>query len=203
MLTPDQVTAVIVTKGDVDLAPVLESLIFDDVVIWNNSERNDEMTHGRALAALEADHEVIWSQDDDIVHSVDNQMKILAAYEPGVLTGCMWSEWNLGAHQQGIPQGYDDLVFPGSGSIVDRSVTASAINQYLDHFPLDDFFRLWCDTIVGVIAPTKQIDVRFEALPCAEDESRMCNLPDAVKNKTEAINRARWVRGEQWVRATA
>ena len=37
MLSPDQVTAVIVTRGDVDLAPVLDSLIFDDVVVWDNS----------------------------------------------------------------------------------------------------------------------------------------------------------------------
>jgi hypothetical protein len=28
---------VIVTKGDVDLAPVLDSLIFDDVHVWDNS----------------------------------------------------------------------------------------------------------------------------------------------------------------------
>ena len=37
MLSPRDVTAVIVTRGDVDLQPVLDSLIFDKVVIWNNS----------------------------------------------------------------------------------------------------------------------------------------------------------------------
>ncbi len=82
-------------------------------------------------------------------------------------------------------------------------MTRAAIDSYLEHFPLDDFFRLWCDTIVGVIAPTKQLDVRFDALPCAEDDSRMCNLIDAVANKTKAINRARWVRDEGYVRAIA
>lgn len=204
MLTPDQVTAVIVTKGDVDLEPVLSSLIFRHVVVWDNSIRsNDSMTYGRVLGAELGAHDVVYSQDDDIIHSADNQRAILAAYEPGVLTGCMWPEWSLGAYQQGIAHGYDDLVFPGSGSICDRQVTLDAVHSYLEHFPFDDFFRLWCDTIVGVLAPTKQIDVRFDALPCAEDESRMCNLPNAIANKTEAINRARWVRDERWVRAIA
>lgn len=203
MLTPDQVTAVIVTRGDVDLTPVLESLIFPTVVVYDNTVQENEMTHGRAVAAHYTGNHVIYSQDDDIIHSRENQQTILAAYEPGVLTGCMWPEWSLGAYQQGIEGGYDDIVFPGSGSIVDRTVTSAAIRSYLDHFPADDFFRLWCDTIVGVIAPTKQLDIRFDALPCAEDDNRMCNLPDAVKNKTEAINRARWVRDERWVRAIA
>jgi hypothetical protein len=61
----------------------------------------------------------------------------------------------------------------------------------LSEWPNDDFFRLWCDTIIGVIAPTKQLDIRFQVLPCAEDETRMANLPDAVALKTEAIRRAR------------
>ncbi len=204
MLTPDQVAAVIVTKGDVDLSPVLDSLLdYAEVVIWDNSTLRDEKTHGRAQGVYLTDSAYIWSQDDDIIHSPENQHAILAAYKPGVLTGCMWPEWSLGAYQQGIEQGYDDLVFPGSGSIADRGIYGDAIASYLAHFPVDDFFRLWCDTIVGIIAPTKQLDIRFEALPCAEDDNRMCNLPNAVRDKTEAINRARWVRDERYVRAIA
>jgi hypothetical protein len=203
LLTPDQVTAVIVTRGDVDLAPVLESLVFDDVFVWNNAERTNEMTYARVLGAELAYRDVIYSQDDDIIHSEENQLAILAAYQPGTLTGCMWQEWSAGAHAQGISFGYDDLVFPGSGSIADRSVAAEAVSEYLSYFPFDDFFRLWCDTIVGVIAPTKQLDIRFEALPCAEDENRMCNLPDGLANKTEAIRRARWIRSGAHVRAIA
>ncbi len=213
-MTPDQVTAVIVTRGDVDLNPVLDSLIFDDVVIWDNSKPapadymntvvGDQMTYGRVLAGALGKHDVIYSQDDDIVHTAENQLRIISEYEPGVLTGCMWAEWSLGAYQQGISGGYDDLVFPGSGSVCDRNTTNEAVVSYIRHFPFDDdFFRLWCDTIVGVIAPTKQLDIRFDILPCAENDNRMCNLPDGVANKTEAINRSRWVRDEKWVRALA
>ena len=203
MLTPDHVTAVIVTRGDVDLTPVLNSLIFSDVVIWDNSREQDMKTWGRYAGLSRAKNKIFYSQDDDIIHTPENQIRIVAEYQLGVLTGCMWPEWSAGAKAQGIEKGYDDLVFPGSGSVWDRATVHAAIDKYLEHFPIDDFFALWADTIVGVIAPTRQLDLRFAALPCAEDDNRMCNLPDAVENKTEAINRARWVRDERYVRAIA
>lgn len=203
MLTPDDVTAVVVTRGDVDLAPVLDSLIFPNVIVYDNSKRQNQMTYARALAAFEADTEVVYSQDDDLIHTPENQHAILAAYEPGVLTGCMWEEWSDGARKQGIEDGYDDLVFPGSGSVCDRSVIRNAIDFYLSRYRLDDFFRLWCDTIVGVLVPTKQLDLRFDALPCADAENRMANMDDAVALKTKAIRRARWIRDNVHVRAVA
>ena len=184
----------IVTKGDVDLGPVLDSLIFDDVVIYDNSREPDAMTHGRVLGALRARHPVVYSQDDDILHTPANQLAIVEAYEPGVLVGCMWAEWSDGARAQGIENGYDDLVFPGSGSIADRAVWLEAVDRYLAVWPRDPFFDLWSDTLIGVLAPTKQLDIRFDALPWAEAPDRMCNLDDAVARKTEAIRRARAIR---------
>lgn len=194
MLTPRDVTAVIVTKGDVDLRPVLDSLIFPEVVVWDNSKSENLMTYGRVAAARRARTSVIYSQDDDIVHSPESQVQILAAYEPGFLTGCMWEEWSAGAYKQGIPSGYADLVFPGSGSISDLCVWVESIDEYLAEWPYDDFFKLWCDTIIGVISPTRQLDIRFEALEWAEAPDRMANMDDAVALKTEAIRRARLVR---------
>jgi hypothetical protein len=196
LFPPPKVSAVIVTRGNVDLQPVLESLIFEDVVVWDNSQGSrDEMTWGRALAVEQARYPVIYSQDDDIIHSRDNQLRIVyEGYRPGVLTGCMWQEWSDGARAQGIEGGYDDLVFAGSGSIYDANIPGDAAALYLEKYPEDDFFRLWADTIIGIIAPTHQLDIRFDALPCAEDSDRMCNLENAVALKTEAIRRARLVR---------
>lgn len=195
-ISSDRVSAVIVTRGDVDIQPVIDSLIFDEVVVWNNAaEPEDAMTYGRVLALDLCSHSVVFSIDDDIVHTPQNQRAILAAYEPGVLTGCMWPEWSDGARRQGIEHGYDDLVFPGSGAVYHRSVPQIAVDKYLRFFPLDDFFRLWCDTIVGIVAPNRQLDIRFDSLPHAEaGNGRMCDLPNAVELKTEAISRARYVR---------
>jgi len=192
------ISAVLVTRGNVDLQPILDSLIFDDVVIWDNSTKHrDEMTFGRVLGAMLAKNCVIYSQDDDIIHSAENQQAIVDAYQPGVLVGCMWDEWSDGARRQGIENGYDDLVFPGSGSICDLDVWKRSIVAYLTHWPHDDFFRLWSDTIIGVISPTIQLDIRFEERECSNDDYRMAHLSDAVALKTEAIRRGRSVRARQ------
>jgi sulfur carrier protein ThiS len=195
LLPQSEVTAVIVTRGDVPLQPVIDSLIFDNVVIWDNSkEAKDQMTYGRLLGALRAPTEVIYSQDDDIVHSPQHQEHILAAYSPTLLVGCMWKEWSNGARAQGIENGYDDLVFPGSGSIGHRALWIDAHRRYLEHYPHDDFFRLWSDTIIGVISPTVQLPLRFEELDWGNNANRMAHMDDAVALKTEAIRRAREVR---------
>ena len=195
MLSPADVSAVIVTRGDIDLGPVLDSLIFDDIVVWDNSrEQRDQMTYGRVLAVCRAKHEVIYSQDDDLIHSHDNQTRIVASYDEEFMVGCMWSEWSDGARRQGIENGYDDLVFPGSGSISHRDTWLDAVDDYLDQYPEDDFFRLWSDTLIGVIAPTRQLDLRFTTLPAAKNGCRMANLPDAVQLKAEAIRRGRQIR---------
>lgn len=188
-------SAVIVTRGNVDLTPVRDSLIFDDVVVCDNSTLpKDFMTYGRVVGAHLAKHPIVYSQDDDIIHTPEDQQRILDAYQPGILTGCMWPEWSDGAKAQGIPNGYDDLVFMGSGSVYDRDLPAQAADRYLAHYPADNFFLLWADTIIGILAPTQALDIRFEALPEAEADYRMCNLPDAVEQKTEAIRRAREIR---------
>ena len=192
---PSDVSAVIVTRGDVDLEPVLSSLIFEDVVVWNNGERDcDEMTHARLLATFAAENRIIYSQDDDIVHTREDQQRIIDSYQSGVLTGCMWPEWSDGARRQGILNGYDDLVFPGSGSVYDEQLAFDCADMYLEHYPLDDFYRLWSDTIFGILAPTQQLDIRFGELPHADNDNRMSHLPNAVALKTEAIMRARRVR---------
>jgi hypothetical protein len=195
LLSPTEVTAVIVTRGDVPLDPVLDSLVFSNKIVWDNSQEDeDQMTYGRLLGALRAPTEVIYSQDDDIVHSPANQMRILASYQPGVLTGCMWKDWSDGARRQGIENGYDDLVFPGSGSISDRTLWQDAHSQYLNQYPEDDFFRMWSDTIIGVISPTVQLPLVFEELDWGNNGNRMAHMQDAVALKTEAIRRAREVR---------
>lgn len=195
MADPRAVSAVIVTRGNVDLQPIVDSLIFDEVIVYDNSaEPEDAMTYGRALALSRAKHRIIYSQDDDLLHTEQHQLAILDAYEPGVLTGCMWPEWSDGARKQGIPGGYDDLAFAGSGSIYDREVPGIAAARYLEHYPLDDFFRLWADCIIGILAPSKNLPLIFEELPCADDPYRMCKQPDAAELKGEAIRRARRVR---------
>lgn len=198
MISVSEVSAVLVTRGNTDLKPVLDSLIFADVVIFNNAlEPYDMRTYGRVIALASARNPVIWSQDDDIVHTAENQERIVSEYQPGVLTGCMWPEWSDGARAQGIPDGYDDLVFCGSGSVYDADLPRQAVSRYLERYPYDDFFLLWSDTIIGVLTPNRQLDIRFDALPEAEADYRMCNQEGFTEQKAEAIRRAREIRDEK------
>jgi hypothetical protein len=198
-----KVSAIVVTRGDVPLEPILATFRevdrIDDVVVWDNSKApGDLMTWGRHYAArYGARHPVIYSQDDDLVHTPDNINRILDAYRPDTLTGCMWPEWSAGARRQGIANGYDDLVFPGSGSVYDYHTAHKAARAYLEHYPYDDFFRLWCDAIIGVLAPTVRLDIRFDTLPAAHGPGRMATLPKAKELKREAIERARRIRDEE------
>jgi hypothetical protein len=192
------VSAVIVTRGDVPLDQILDTFQpvteIDEIIVYDNSKERDEKTWGRHVALARCRNRLIYSQDDDIVHEPDTIRRIIAAHHPGSISGCMWEEWSDGATVQGIEGGYSDLAFPGAGSIYDRETPLVAAARYLEHHPLDDFFRVWCDAIIGIIAPTVWLDDRFEVLPCADSPNRICNLPDAHIQKREAIHRARAVR---------
>ncbi len=193
-MSPDDVTALIVTRGDVDVEPVVSSLIFDDVLVWNNSTGPDLGTYGIVAACMLARNQVVFSIDDDIIHSEANQVAILAQYETGVITGCMWPEWSAGARAQGIPGGYDDLVFYGSGAVYDKNLPQKAAERYSRSFPMDAFFRLWFSCIFGVLTPSRQLDLRFEELPWASGPTRMADIPDGPAQKRDAIMRARGIR---------
>ena len=79
-------TAIIVTRGDVALQPIIDTLPYSNIVIWDNSTRPyDAGVFGRYLAISEATRPVVFVQDDDcIVHC---HAELLAAYEPGVVVG--------------------------------------------------------------------------------------------------------------------
>lgn len=199
MGAPEQVSAIIVTRGDVPLDEITHVLSsvprIDDIVIWDNSkEDRDYRVWGRHAALNLARHSVIYSQDDDLVHTVEGVNRILDAYEPGLLTGCMWPEWSAGAEAQNIPGGYSDLAFPGSGSVYAWETPLLAAERYLNVYPSDDFFLTWCDAIIGVLAPTKQLDERFAVLPASGLPDRLARIDRGGVLKREAMLRARAIR---------
>ena len=53
------VSACLVTRGDVDLTAIIASLPYDDVVVWDNSKRRNLRTYGRYLRAQGRDHEAL------------------------------------------------------------------------------------------------------------------------------------------------
>jgi hypothetical protein len=189
-MTADQVTAALVTRGDQPemMERILDSLIFDDVVIWDNSQREDWKTAGRYAVLSEALHDVVYFQDDDVIVPQETQHALLDAYEPGVMVAVYAHGENHG--------GYDDLPLVCGGAIVDRDIPWPALRRYLEHYPRDDGFLYEADFVAGVLYPEfRHLHLPFEInMPVAQHPSRLCNQPWQRDLKLKITNQARRVR---------
>lgn len=81
------VTAIIVTRGDHDLAPIIgqewpEQV--QEIIVWDNAseDRRDLKVYGRYAAIAEASHDLIFVQDDDVLLPRESLEQILRAHDP-------------------------------------------------------------------------------------------------------------------------
>lgn len=190
MIDRNQVTACLVTRGDQPeaMGRILASLIFDRVVVWDNSVEDDWKTAGRYLGAERADTEVVYFQDDDVIVPAATQEALLQAYEPGVVV----ANWGHGEN----PDGYDDLPLVCGGAVLDRSLCRQAMGRYLERWPLDDWFLYDADFAIGVLYPrVRQLRLPFDIdLGIAQHPSRLCNQPWQREAKRTITDRARAIR---------
>lgn len=175
------VSCVIVTRGDCDLSPVLETLDwFDDIIVWNNAEREDLGLYGRYAAIAEAKHDIIVTQDDDV--RVTCWPQLLLAYQPGVLTVNYPEPW--------------DIPWVARGAIFDRELPAAAFARYFAAgWPDDDLFQRYiCDAVFGLLTPFRVVDYGSQDLPHAFRDGRIStskgwydNARPAAKARCEMI----------------
>lgn len=186
MIDTSQVSAVIVTRGDVDLAPVLGPLPFDDIVVWDNQARPVDLhVFGRYAALAEARHDVVYFQDDDVLF--DAFEELLGAYQPGWLVANMDAPW--------VEKGnYFDTVCVGAGAIADRRILLRALARYQERYPADPWLHLECDLIVGTLVPTQKIDLGYRVRTDVEQDGRLCRQPWQSDQKERAMARAALVR---------
>lgn len=192
-LTSAQVTACLVTRGDCDMQPILDSLIFDRVMVWDNSERSDMKTFGRYAAAALASSDVVYFQDDDCLVPAETQEALLAAYEPGVFTV------NYGHGED--PDGYEDIALFHGGGIVDRALIAPAFERYLELWPRDEWFLYEADFIFGCLTPHRTLHLPFGLREVCFSGDRMCDQPWQREKKLLVANRARAIRDRALVAA--
>jgi hypothetical protein len=171
---------------------ILADLIFDHVIVWDNSTRPwDVKCAGRYRAAQEAKTPVVYFQDDDVIVPRATQWALLEAYEPGVMV----ANWGHGDNHGG----YDDLPLVCGGAIVDRDLPLAAIDRYLEEYEADDGFYYEADFIVGVLYPAfKHLHLPFEInMPVAQHPSRLCNQPWQANLKLAMTHRARELRDRE------
>lgn len=181
MIDARDVTAVIPTRGNVDLAQILDTLVFAEVVVWDNAERSRDLgAYGRYAAALgEVKTAVVYTQDDDCLITPASQRGLLDEYEDGLWLSNMPADWN----GNGMPW----LALPGWGALFNVALIQSAVarwdSAYPQDFASDDFRRIGCDIVIPVLCPSRMIDLGHENLPHAEDAARTCKRGDYQAKK--------------------
>jgi hypothetical protein len=184
-LRAHDVAAVLVTRGDVDLTPILDTLPYDEVVIWDNSRRSRDLAaYGRYEAIKEARAEVIYFQDDDCL--VTCHERLLGAYEDGKLLA------NMPARRLD----YTDTVLVGWGSLFRRDLPERAFARYADRYPTDDeqFRRIGADFIFPMLTPWKRVDFGFQDLPYHDSWGRTFQQAGYDSTKAEFLRRGRELR---------
>ncbi len=178
------VSAIIVTRGNVDLEPILHTIPYPDVVVWNNTEReHDYKPFGRYAAIPETKNPVIFWVDDDVKFT--NHDALLRAYEPGKLIANMDADWIKGAGYEGI------VAMQGAGSLCDASLPAEVFARYFAEYPWDEDARIEADFIFGVLAPAKVIDIGYDTMPYTDDPDRLYTQPGQTERKWRMIERCR------------
>lgn len=170
-LTPDQVTACLVTRGDIDLAPILDSLIFDQVIVWDNSVRANNKTAGRYKACALAETDVVYFQGDDNIVTAEAQHALLELYEDGVYLSNMDAQHNTGL--------FPRLTWAEWGALTRRDLPAAAFQRWQEagHALDDDWFLLvGCDIVFSLLTPTCRVDLGQHHLPYAFAEGRVHRL---------------------------
>lgn len=178
-----------VTRGDQpeQLARIIETLPYDEVIVWDNSRLDDLKTAGRYAAMFEASNDTVYFQDDDTLFA--RHAELMDAHRPGRITAVYGHGANDG--------GYGDLPLVCGGGLADRRAVFAGMLRYrrepLWDWPADDLY--YSDFAIGVLTPFVQVDLPFEInMPIAQHPSRLCNQPWAADAKARVTARARAIR---------
>lgn len=167
------ISAVLVTRGDIDLTPVIESLPFDDIVVWDNSKREQDLKcYGRFAGVADAKNEWIYVQDDDALVPTAGLLRRFNPAEPGVFANKPQSEgWR----------------FLGLGAFFHRE-TVHCFDRYLELYGFDDDFLRVADIVYAYQQPYQAVDLGYAELEWSRYANRMYRSFDhmAVRERARA-----------------
>jgi hypothetical protein len=191
------VSAIIVTRGDVDLAPVLHSFFNEwEILVWDNgvghlrvypphegpplgprlidsyrlTAAEDVAVYGRYDAIEYATNDLIYVQDDDCVVS-----------DPQALVDAWLEAAHFNDHVVcNMPpefrhEFYEEHALVGFGAVFHRGAPARAFASFGAYGSLvtREVFNRTCDIVFTGLTPRVLVDVPFENLPHAYHETRM------------------------------
>lgn len=170
----DGVSAVLITRGDVPLEPVLYSLPFKDVVAWDTSKMGKSVMaakmYARYMAVSSCKHDLVYVQDDDCI--VDAR-QLAREYKPGTVTCNM--PYAKRAEYKSVAKG---ISLVGWGAIFSKACL-SVFDEYIrSEMPADDLFYREADRVFTFLNNVHEVDVPFRHLPYAFDKTRMGAQPE-------------------------
>ena len=184
MLRPSDVTAIVVTRGDVDLGEIGASLNeagYRSVYVYDNNEALNLGVWGRWHAALLAPTPVVYVQDDDCIVEGHDALCIAHAARPrvGITANMPVSRWD----------DYPDSCLVGWGALIDRDRIQPAISRWVANAKFGGAFRLECDIVLTTLIPHVKVDLGFRHLPWAETPDRMFRNPRPDRPRLQALAR--------------
>ncbi len=218
---PD-VTAVLVTRGDVKMGQILDSIPPEwPVVLWNNASHSlanptwqrwpantsrypsygpsgpasDQKVWGRYEALSLVETPLAFFQDDDCLLRPETFEALLEAWEPGYVVGNAFDDPVRLAK-------YHDTTLLGWGSVFEKHLPFKAFDRYATFGPVDDVFKtgLGAEITFPMLTPSKTITHGIEWLdddgPVLERPNRMWKQPSFYKELDAWLTHARWVRDQ-------
>lgn len=184
MIDPARISAVLVTRGNVDMQPILDTIPYGEIIVWDNSTEQDSKIFGRYRGALRAAHEVVYFQDDDVIFT--QHQELLDAYDPDRLV----ANW---AHGE-TPAGLEDVPLVGAGALVHRTHLTAAVETWQRHHETDGVFLFEADFALLPLIPYRYVHLPFVIREIAYQGDRLCDQPWQREAKYRYTNMARAIR---------
>ena len=218
------VSAIIVTRGDVGIRPVLDSLPAEwERILWDNgipevswsrqmgkgriygsaTAASDLSVYGRYAAIEYASHDLIYVQDDDVIVSDPGALEEEWWRQAGGAQDMEWPGVVANMPQEFRHDGYTDSCLVGFGACFHRDAPQRAFDAFgaangnLFEFTDTPVWRRTCDVVFTTLTPRVLVDVPKTNLPWAEDASRMYRQPEHVGERARMLEVARRVRDAQ------
>lgn len=206
MIDLGRVSAVLVTRGDVPMKPILDEIYeagIDDVCVWDNSKMTDVAVFGRYAGIRHALGDLIYVQDDDAIVAAADILRIIAAHEPGRIVANMPERFR---HDF-----YTDNCLVGFGAAFDRGLPYQAWKRFADfHHPerttrsgslagswlarFHEGFARDCDRVFTALTPYVLVDVPYSDREFASAPGRLWVEPGHRGRSAGMLDLARQAR---------
>lgn len=225
-IRPYPISAVVVTRGDVPLDPVLESLPFPEVVVWDNAgdvvvyregivwrrePARDLAVYGRYEGIRYASHDLIYVQDDDCVLPPESIRQLAeTAIAPRLV---VWDEQTRAEAQPPPPSivanmpdrfrpHYPDSCLVGFGAVFLRALPAVAFGRLVTYLSRSgeridaETFHRTCDVFFTALTRRTLLDVSHADREFASAPNRMWKQAAHVPERQAMLEMARRVRAD-------